>query len=221
MREYAASQGGRGRKESAGTSRRNRDGGDLSPGVIAQEKSLRAPEQLGTVSFPTSCAPAVQAEFERAVALLHSFWFQASIDAFAVVAQKDSACAIAHWGTAVNLWGNPFTCPPSANALSDGRAAVERARVAGARTQRERDYIAAVEAFYKDADKVDHRTRALAYAKAMEQSTTGYPDDREAAVFYALALDATARASDKTYANQLKAARCLDRNAARNLRLSP
>jgi hypothetical protein len=185
--------------------------GILSTVVIGQEKSSRGPEQLGKVSFPTSCAPAVQAEFERAVALLHSFWFQASIDAFSAVAQKDPSCAIAYWGIAANLWGNPFTWPPSAKLLSDGWAAVERAKAAGARTPRERDYIAAVEAFYKDADTVDHRTRALAYAKAMEQLAARYPDDREAAVFYALALDATALASDKTYANQLKAAAILEK----------
>ncbi len=183
----------------------------LSTYVIAQESSVRKQEQLGTVTFATSCAPGVQAELERAVALLHSFWFQRSIDAFSAVAQKDPSCAIAYWGIAVNHWGNPFTWPPSAKALNEGWAAVEHARAAGARTPRERDYIAAVESFYRDGDKIDHRTRALAYASAMEQLARRYPDDREASVFYALALDATALSSDKTYANQLKAAAILEK----------
>src|SRR5437016_3984699 len=82
---------------------------------------------------------------------------------------------------------------------------------AGAKTQRERDYIAAIETFYKDADTVDHRTRALGYRQAMEQLTARYPDDREAAVFYALALNATALPTDKTYADQLKAAGILEK----------
>jgi len=173
-------------------------------GVTAQDK-------VGTVHFPTSCSAAVQGDFERAVAMLHSFWFSASTAAFAAVAQADPGCGIAHWGVAMNLLGNPFGWPPSPKALADGWAAVERAKTAGAKTQRERDYIAAIETFYKDADTVDHRTRALGYRQAMEQLTARYPDDREAAVFYALALNATALPTDKTYADQLKAAGILEK----------
>src|SRR5438309_11221213 len=173
-------------------------------GVTAQDK-------VGTVHFPTSCSAAVQGDFERAVAMLHSFWFSASTAAFAAVAQADPGCGIAHWGVAMNLLGNPFGWPPSPKALADGWAAVERAKTAGAKTQRERDYISAIETFYKDADTVDHRTRALAYRQAMEQLTARYPDDREAAVFYALALNATALPTDKTYADQLKAAGILEK----------
>jgi tetratricopeptide (TPR) repeat protein len=94
--------------------------------------------------------------------------------------------------------------------LSDGSAAVTRARAAGAKSQRELDYIAAIEVFYKDYDKVDHRPRAVAYEKAMEQLSARYPDDREAAIFYALALNATAQAGDKAYSQQLKAAGILE-----------
>src|SRR2546427_1586 len=173
-------------------------------GVTAQDK-------VGTVHFPTSCSAAVQGDFERAVAMLHSFWFSASTAAFAAVAQADPGCGIAHWGVAMNLLGNPFGWPPSPKALADGWAAVERAKTAGAKTQRERDYISAIETFYKDADTVDHRTRALGYRQAMEQLTARYPDDREAAVFYALALNATALPTDKTYADQLKAAGILEK----------
>jgi len=173
-------------------------------GTVAQEK-------VGTVHFATSCSAAVQSDFERAVAMLHSFWFSASTAAFTAVAQADPACGMAYWGVAMNLLGNPFAWPPSPKGLADGWAAVERAKAAVAKTQRERDYIAAIETFYKDADKVDHRTRAVAYRQAMEQLSARYPDDREAAVFYALALNATALPTDKTYADQLKAASILEK----------
>ncbi|MBI2466740.1 MAG: hypothetical protein HYV62_02805 [Candidatus Rokubacteria bacterium] len=170
-----------------------------------------AQEKLGKVHFATSCSPAVQPEFNRAVALLHSFWHDAAIKAFTAVAQADPGCAMAHWGIAMAVLGNPFAWPPAPKTLQDGGTVVERAKAAGARTQRERDYIAALEVFYKDADKIDHRTRAVGYEKAMEQLAARYPDDREAAVFYALALNATALPTDKTYAQQLKAATILER----------
>src|SRR5215475_8356350 len=175
---------------------------------MAQEK---APEKLGKVSFPTSCDRKVQAQFDRAVALLHSFWLDESASAFAAIAQADPGCAMAYWGTAMTLFGNPFTWPLSGQALPDGWAAVEKANAAQAKTQRERDYIGAVEAFYKDWDKVDHRSRALAYVKAMDELAQRYPEDTEASVFYALALDVTALPTDKSYANQLKAAKILEK----------
>jgi len=171
----------------------------------------RATEKLGKVHFPVSCSAVAQEQFDRAVALLHSFWLDEAAKAFAAIAQADPGCAMAHWGTAMTLFGNPFTWPLSGKALPDGWAAVEKAKAAQAKTQRERDYIGAVEAFYKDSDKVDHRTRALAYVKAMEELAQRYPEDTEASVFYALALDVTALPTDKTYANQLKAARILEK----------
>ncbi len=172
--------------------------------------TLPAQEKVGKVSFPTSCNAAVQPEFERAVAMLHSFWFSASVNAFSAVAQRDPGCGMAHWGIAMNLLGNPFAWPPAPRALADGWDAVEKAKAAGAKTQRERDYVGAIEAFYRDAATVDHRTRALAYLQAMERLTQRYSDDREAAVFFALALNATALPTDKSYANQLKAAAILE-----------
>jgi tetratricopeptide (TPR) repeat protein len=171
----------------------------------------RATEKLGKVHFPVSCSAVAQEQFDRAVALLHSFWLDEAARAFAAIAQADPGCAMAHWGTAMTLFGNPFTWPLSGKALPDGWAAVEKAKAAQAKTQRERDYIGAVEVFYKDWDKVDHRTRALAYVKAMEELAQRYPEDTEASVFYALALDVTALPTDKTYANQLKAARILEK----------
>jgi tetratricopeptide (TPR) repeat protein len=171
----------------------------------------KAAERLGTVRFVTSCAPAVQPQFDRAVALLHSFHLDAAVGAFTEVATADPACGMAHWGVAMAWLGNPLAAPPSARGLKEGWAAVEKAKAAGAKTPRELEYIAAIETLYRDADKVDHRTRALAYEKQMEQLSARYPTDREAAVFYALALNITLDPNDKTYANQLKAAGILEK----------
>ena len=171
----------------------------------------QAPERLGKVNFPTSCSPAVQVQFERAVALQHSFWFGEAIKAFNAVATADPSCGIAHWGAAVAWLGNPLAGPPVPRGITEGSAAVARAKAAGAKTQREQDYIAAIATFYADADKVDHKTRAVAYEKAMEALAQKYPNDREAAIFYALSLNATLNPNDKTYANQLKAAAILEK----------
>jgi hypothetical protein len=168
-------------------------------------------EKLGQVQFPTSCSATAQPQFDRAVALLHSFWFGEAIKAFQGAAQADPACGIAHWGAAVAWLGNPLAGPPVARGLQEGSAAVARARAAGAKTQRELDYIGAIAALYQDHDRVEHRTRALAYEKAMEDLARRYPQDREASIFYALALNVTLDPADKTYANQLKAATILER----------
>ena len=179
--------------------------------LAAGHAGAQSTERLGKINFPTSCAPAAQPSFERAVALLHSFWFGEAIKAFQAAALADPSCGIAHWGTAVAYLGNPLAGPPAPRGLQEGAAAVTRAKAAGAKSQRELDYIAAIDAFYKNADKVDHRTRALAYEKAMEATAQRYPADREAAIFYALALNITLNPTDKTYANQLKAASILEK----------
>jgi hypothetical protein len=179
-------------------------------GASTPHAGAQAPERLGKVNFPTSCSPTVQAQFERAVALQHSFWFGEAIKGFNAVAAADPSCGIAHWGAAVAHLGNPLAGPPTPRGLQEGGAAVVRAKAAGAKTQREQDYIAAIETFYKDADTVDHKTRAVAYEKAMEALAQKYPSDREASIFYALALNATLNPNDKTYANQLKAATILE-----------
>ena len=111
-------------------------------------------EKLGQVNFANTCSPAVQADLNRAMALLHSFWWGATVKAFSEVAQKDPSCGIAHWGVAMAVLENPFGWPPTVQMLSDGAAAVGRARAAGAKSQRELDYTAAIEVFYKDYDKV-------------------------------------------------------------------
>jgi tetratricopeptide (TPR) repeat protein len=178
--------------------------------LAATPAATQAPERLGTVNFPTSCSPAVQADFTRAVALLHSFWFGHAIRGFDAVAQADPTCGIAHWGAAVAWLGNPLAGPPVSRGLQEGSAAAARAKATGAKSQRELDYIAAIDVFYRDHATVDHRTRAVAYEKAMEALARKYPEDREAAIFYALALNITLNPNDKTYANQLKAAAILE-----------
>jgi len=168
-------------------------------------------DKLGKVSFQTSCTPQAQAHFTRGVAMLHSFWLDAAIKEFTEAAQIDPTCGIAGWGVAMAWMGNPLAAPPSPRGLKEGWAAVDKAKTIGSKTQRERDWVAAIEIIYKDADKTDHRTRAVGYEKAMEQLSARYPDDREAAVFYALALNMTLNPNDKTYANQLKAAGILEK----------
>ncbi|HET7342608.1 MAG TPA: hypothetical protein VFL90_14190 [Methylomirabilota bacterium] len=166
-------------------------------------------ETLGSVNFPVSCSPTAQADFQRAVALLHSFWYEEALQAFTAITTAEPTCAMGYWGMAMSVY-YPLWAPPSPAMLARGQAAVARARGLTA-TPREKDYIAAIAAFYTDTDTLDHRTRATAYEKAMAQVHARYPDDREAAVFYALALDATAAPTDKTYANQKKAAAILEK----------
>ena len=166
------------------------------------------PERLGTVVFPTSCTPEVQTQFQRGVAMLHSFWYEEAERTFTAVAKTDPSCAIAYWGIAMSYFHPLWDIRgPDAAILVKGAEAAEKARTLSAKTERERDYVAAIEAFYKDSDKVDHRTRVLAYEAAMERVYMRYRDDREAAAFYALALLGSASASpvDKTLARQRKA----------------
>jgi hypothetical protein len=176
--------------------------------VIASAASAR--ERLGTVHFPVSCAAAVQSDFDRAVALLHSFWFDAAIRAFSAVARADSGCGMASWGIAMTL----SHAPPEPAVLAQAWAAVERAKGSGAATARERDYIAAIEVLYRDWERRAPRARALDYERAMVALAARYPDDAEAAIFHALALAATALPTDKTYAAQLGAAAILERQLA-------
>jgi tetratricopeptide (TPR) repeat protein len=179
------------------------------PAAAQHEHAAGEPEKLGQVNFSVSCDPAVQSPFNRATAMLHSFWYDKAAEAFAAVAEKDPACGMAYWGIAMTHYHQLWEAP-RAEDLKQGWAAVEKARSVGAKTERERDYIAAIEAFYKDSDKLDHRTRALAYEKAMEQLHARYPDDHEATIFYALAVRADAPPGDKTYANQKKAGAILE-----------
>jgi len=181
----------------------------VSPTVAQHEHPAGDPTKLGKVSFPVSCDPSVQPQFSSAVAMLHSFWYEKASDTFAAIAEKDPTCGMAYWGVAMTYYHQVWPAPGPAD-LKAGAAASEKAKLAGAKTQREQDYIAAIEAFYKESDKIDHGTRALAYERAMEQLQARYPDDHEAAIFYALALLATAPPTDKTYENQKKAGAILE-----------
>jgi Tfp pilus assembly protein PilF len=175
--------------------------------VMAQEKVT---ENLGAVRFPISCTVVAQKQFDRALAALHSFWYEEALKAFTVVTDTDPSCAMGYWGIAMSIY-YPLWVPPSQSTLQQGMNAIEKAKSVGAKADREGAYIAAIEVFYKDADKLDHRTRTLAYEKAMERIYLQYPKDREAAIFYALALNATAAPTAKTYARQLKAGEILEK----------
>jgi len=179
--------------------------------VRVSVQSSPAAERLGKVHFETSCSAAVAGDFDRAMALLHSFEFPAAIAGFEQVLKSDPGCGIAAWGIAMSVWGNPFSGLRAPRVIQDGQAAVDRAQTIGAKTAREREYIDAVGLLYRNANANDQRTRTMAYEQDMEKVFTKYPDDLEAAVFYALAIDQNALPTDKTFANQLKAAAILER----------
>jgi tetratricopeptide (TPR) repeat protein len=172
-------------------------------------------EKLGRVNFTVSCNPQAQKQFNRAVAWLHSFEYEEAQKAFTEITVTDPRCGMAYWGIAMSNY-HPLWAPPSGAELQNGSSAIEKAKSVGARTERERDYIAAIEVFYKASDKLDHRARTFAYSEAMAQLHQHYPSDSEAGVFYALTLIATGMMShDKTYAREKEAARILNRVLAR------
>lgn len=167
-------------------------------------------EKLGEVNFPVSCSAAAQKAFNRAMALFHSFWFDPAIKSFSKVLQHDPECGMAHWGIAIMSMGNPFAWPPNPNALKAGATAMAEAQRVGAKSERERDYITALGAFFKDWETTEHRSRAVAFEKAMEGVAARYPQDIEAQILYALVLSVTAVPTDKAFANQRKAAGMLE-----------
>src|SRR5258706_964684 len=141
------------------------------------------PEKLGTVHFATSCSPAAQKEFTRAVALLHSFWYPEAAKGFRRAADADSACGMAHWGLAMTDF-HPIWAPPGPAELARGAAVAAKAKEIGAKTERERDYIDAIGVFYGGVDRLDHRTRPLAYEQAMDRLPAKQPAGHEAAIFH-------------------------------------
>jgi hypothetical protein len=171
--------------------------------------------RVGETHFPVSCLPERQREFDQAVALLHSFFYEESERRFRAFAANDPYCAMAWWGVAMSLW-HPLWEPPDTASLRLGREAIERARAAKPATPRESLYVAALACFYRDSDRLDHRTRAIAYTDAMRELHRSFPADTEAAIFYALALNGTLRYEDKTFANQLEAAAILEPIYARH-----
>jgi tetratricopeptide (TPR) repeat protein len=166
-------------------------------------------EQFGVVNFPASCRADVLPTFTRAVALLHSFGYEESRISFQEVVKADPDCAIAYWGIAMTYY-HPLWAPPGREDLAAGQRAAEKAAAVGGKTERERAFVAAIGAFYRDSGEAPHGPRARAYLQAMEELSRRFPDDHEAAIFYALSLLGTAPPSDTTYANQKKAAAILN-----------
>jgi tetratricopeptide (TPR) repeat protein len=185
----------------------------LAPSCFAQDEPHHhhdVGEKLGTVSFPVSCAPVMQAQFERGMALLYSFEYETAINQFEEIQKKDPACAMAYWGQAMSLYHQLWERPSKAD-LQRGAELLAKARSLNPPTTRERDYIQALTVFYTDTDKLDHQKRAEAYTKAMRGVYERNPQDREAAVLYALALLASAPERDPDLVNAKAAVAILNK----------
>jgi tetratricopeptide (TPR) repeat protein len=185
--------------------------------AAASLTSGQQPSKLGKVEFQNSCSPAVQEKLLRGIAMLHSFYYSAAQRAFEEVAAEDSSCGIAAWGYASILMSNPLQgigAAPKNAPLA--QTAIDKGRQMGAKTQRERDYLEAVAAYYENFSNRSERERQLARAKAYEALAAKYPDDDEAQIFYALYLAGTQTASDQTYAAYLKAAGILEKQFAKH-----
>jgi hypothetical protein len=165
---------------------------------------------IGKASFPTGCNAAAQAEIDRGVTLMHSFWYVEAEAAFRAAAAADADCGSAWWGVALSNY-HPLWTPPTPAEFAAGKEAAEKAAALPAKTARERDFIAAIQVLYADAERLDHRARTVAFEQAMGKVAAAHPDDLEASVFHALLLTGTALPTDKTYANQKRAAEILNR----------
>jgi tetratricopeptide (TPR) repeat protein len=183
-----------------------------SPSALAAQEahSQSAPEKLGKVSFATSCQPAVQQQFDRGVALLHSFAYAAAESTFRRVAESDPRCAMAHWGIAMTYFHQLWEPPISSGTIPAAQQEIKRAQQIGAGSERERMFINALSMIYQDPGNIPYRTRALNYQRAMENLATENRNDTEAQIFYALALISNASPTDKTHANQKRAAYLLE-----------
>ena len=180
-------------------------------GSVGQEHEHDNGEKLGTVHFATSCNEAAQKEFNRAVALLHSFQFSRAIEGFNAVLKADASCGIANWGIALSDWGNPFVPEiKDTSQLQAGRESVERGKTAGTKTERERAYLAAIDKLYSNYESRPQQARLIAYRDAMGEVAAKYAEDHEAQIFYALAIAQSEDPADKTYAGRLKAGAILE-----------
>jgi len=183
---------------------------------LQQPHPAQGTQHIGTVRFATSCNPAAQALFSRAVALLHSFAFGQATEGFNAVLRADPGCAMAYWGIAASAWGNPFAAGIKSPAqIQRGLEAINRGRSTGAPTPRESAYIEAVARLFEHADSLDQPARLIAYRDAMGRLAAEQPADTEAAIFHALAMAISADPADKTYASQLAAGAMLERLFAR------
>ena len=167
------------------------------------------PGLFGKVDFGSACSENIQDDFNLAIALLHSFEYQESEKVFAKIIDQDPECTMAYWGVAMcnfhALWR-----PPSKDDLTKGSMAIKIAHSLQGKSEKEADYIDAIAAFYNDWENIDHHTRTVRFEKAMEKVYTKYTTEKEAAIFYALALNASAELADKTYKNRIKAASILE-----------
>jgi len=182
----------------------------LAPTLVAQEPEHHHDARLGRVVFPVSCTPGAQRRFEHAMAVLHSFWWEEGDRAFGDVLAADPTCVMAYWGLALNAWGNPFAGGPTGPALAKGAEAAARASSQPARTRRERGFLAAAGALYRDAESTPNAARLQAYADTMARLYHDLPKDVEVAIYYALAELATAPRTDTTFAQQRRAIAILD-----------
>ncbi len=166
-------------------------------------------KQFGFVEFNISCSGKVKDDFNLAIMLLHSFEYDEAEKMFANIIDEEPDCAMAYWGVAMSNF-HPLWTPPTETELKKGAKAIEIAKSISQKTKRETDYIDAIGLFYKDWDKVDHQSRCINFEKAMENLYVKYPNDKEAAIFYALALNAAVNPADNTFAKQKKAASILN-----------
>jgi hypothetical protein len=185
-----------------------------SPQAIAVAPSAPGPSgaeaQYGVVHFPVACTPAAQAQFDLGVSQLHSFFYPETVKTFTRIIGSEPGCAMAYWGLAFAQMPNPLVPPFDPSALKRASDAVEKGRSL-ASTQREKDWLAAAEPLYRDAETVDQLERTRRYATAMEVLASRYPDDAEAQIFFALALLQAEDPHDRTFANQFRAAKILQR----------
>ena len=170
-------------------------------------------EKLGRVDFPVSCAASQQTAFNRGIALLHDFWYDKAEQQFEAIVKADPACAMAHWGEAMSLWHEIWDHPGDAT-LQRGLELVQKAQKAGAKTQRERDYINALAQFYQEYKTKNFETRVTAYSNEIAKLYAAYPKDHEAAAFYGLSLLAAAPPRDTTKTNERKALAMLNEQFA-------
>ncbi|MBI2404372.1 MAG: hypothetical protein HYV20_16865 [Gemmatimonadetes bacterium] len=177
---------------------------------VAHEHGGQPPQKLGSVHFPTSCNAQAQPRFERALALLHSFWWEESGAAFRQVAEADPNCMMAIWGQAMTLRNNPFAGEPPKPAQQAGWELLERSAGMTGGTPRERDYLDAVRAYFADYATAPHATRALRYEQAMKAVAERYAEDTEATIFYALAVASNASTTDTSFSRQRQVGKVLE-----------
>jgi hypothetical protein len=184
--------------------------GLVSPTWCQGKTQHPTPEKLGEVSFPVSCLPAVQKPFNLAVALLHSFAYDAAEKHFHEIAEADPKCAMAHWGVAMSYYHQMWEPPIAEADLERGETEIQKAKLLGGGSARENEFIEAAASFYGDGAHTPHRARAMAYREAMGKLASHNPDEIECQVFYALALLSTASAADRSHADQKEAANILE-----------